>query len=131
MIGDAANRRGTTIHGTEQTPMKILITGCAGFIGSRVAALLLDQGHGVVGIDTLNDTYDVRLKDRRLAELQGRPGFRFDRLDITDRQSICDLFLANEGRPPFSAVINLAARAAFVRASRIRGPTTRRTRSGL
>ena len=91
--------------------MNILVTGCAGFIGSRIASLLLDEGHGVVGIDTLNDAYDVRLKDRRLAELQGRAGFRFDRLDIDDRQSVRDLFSANQGRSAFSTVINLAARA--------------------
>lgn len=108
---DGPIRRGPTTHATEQTPMNILVTGCAGFIGSRIAALLLDEGHGVVGIDTLNDAYDVRLKDRRLAQLQGRPGFRFDRLDIDDRQSVRDLFSANEGRSAFSTVINLAARA--------------------
>ena len=52
----------------------ILLTGVAGFIGSRVAELLLDQGHEVCGIDNLCPAYDVRLKDYRLARLEGRPG---------------------------------------------------------
>jgi nucleoside-diphosphate-sugar epimerase len=87
--------------------MKYLVTGAAGFIGSKVAELLLDDGHEVVGADNLNDAYDVRLKDWRLARLQGRKGFDFRRMDLTDRKAVAELF-ANGS---YDAVINLAARA--------------------
>ena len=86
----------------------VLVTGCAGFIGARVTELLLDQGHTVVGVDNLNDAYDVRLKHWRLARLEGRPGFTFHRLDITDRPALARSTF-NVQR--FDAVINLAARA--------------------
>jgi nucleoside-diphosphate-sugar epimerase len=85
-----------------------LVTGVAGFIGSRTAELLLDAGHTVVGIDNLNDAYDVGLKRWRLAQLAGRPGLRFVHGDITQRADLADLFSSAE---PFAAVINLAARA--------------------
>ncbi len=85
-----------------------LITGVAGFIASRTAALLLDAGHSVVGIDNLNDAYDVGLKRWRLAQLEGRPGFRFHQGDITQRTDLQRLTAETE---PFAAVINLAARA--------------------
>ena len=85
---------------------RYLVTGCAGFIASRVTAILLDQGHEVVGIDNLNDAYDPRLKDWRLAQLQGRDGFRHANLDIEDREALAAVF---DG--PFEGVINLAARA--------------------
>ncbi len=85
---------------------RYLVTGCAGFIASRVTAILLDQGHDVVGIDNLNDAYDTRLKDWRLARLQGRAGFRHANLDIEDRAALATAF---DG--PFEGVINLAARA--------------------
>jgi len=65
--------------------MRILITGAAGFIGSTLAHRLLDRGDEVLGLDNLNDYYDVRLKQARLARLTGRPGFAFERLDIADR----------------------------------------------
>ncbi|MBI4897547.1 MAG: NAD-dependent epimerase/dehydratase family protein [Actinobacteria bacterium] len=68
--------------------MNILLTGAAGFIASRVAALLLDDGHTVVGVDNMNDSYDVRLKEYRLAGLSGRDGFHFLRADIADRMAI-------------------------------------------
>ncbi|NLF10384.1 MAG: NAD-dependent epimerase/dehydratase family protein [Anaerolineaceae bacterium] len=87
--------------------MHILITGTAGFIASKVAELLLDEGHTVAGVDNLNDAYDVRLKEWRLARLQARPGFRFQRLDIADRRALRPCF---QNSPP-DAVINLAARA--------------------
>ncbi len=90
---------------------RILVTGAAGFIASRVAALLLRQGHRVVGVDNLNDAYDVRLKEWRLAGLQGHPEFTFHRVDIADRQGLQELFQAPDGHPPFHAVVNLAARA--------------------
>lgn len=86
-----------------------LLTGCAGFIGSRVAAQLLTAGHTVVGVDNLNTAYDVRLKEWRLAQLQPQPGFVFHRLDVTDRPALHTLF--EQLATPFAAVINLAARA--------------------
>ena len=85
-----------------------VVTGAAGFIGSRVAGLLLEQGHGVVGIDNLNDAYDVRLKHYRLNQLLGRAGFTFLQLDIADRLALLD-GLAPLGH--LDGVINLAARA--------------------
>jgi nucleoside-diphosphate-sugar epimerase len=84
-----------------------LVTGCAGFIGARVSAMLLDEGHGVVGVDNLNDAYDPRLKDWRLKRLLGREGFQFLKLDISDRQAVneqCSAFALD-------GIINLAARA--------------------
>jgi UDP-glucuronate 4-epimerase len=85
----------------------ILVTGTAGFIGSQVSAMLLDRGDSVIGVDNLNDAYDVRLKHWRLERLVGRPGFQFLKFDISDRQAV------NETLAPFSldGVINLAARA--------------------
>ncbi len=114
-----------------------LVTGCAGFIGAKVAELLLAGGHRVTGIDNLNDAYDVRLKEWRLAQLMGTAGFEFHRTDICDRLALQGLFeqgmhrlplsrgAAGQGSEseisstallscpsaPFDAVINLAARA--------------------
>jgi len=89
-----------------------LVTGAAGFIASRVCELLIEQGHSVVGIDNLNNAYDVRLKHYRLSRLQKMPGFEFHLVDIGDRKGLEEV-----GRgPSFDAVINLAARAG-VRAS--------------
>ena len=91
-----------------------LVTGAAGFIASRVVGMLLDGGHTVTGIDNLNDAYDVRMKEYRLAQLLGRPGFTFHRFDITDRQAM-ERFAVEASHQacaqPFEAVINLAARA--------------------
>jgi nucleoside-diphosphate-sugar epimerase len=88
-----------------------LVTGVAGFIASQVAQQLLSEGHTVVGLDNLNDAYDVRVKEWRLAQLEGRPGFTFRKADISSREAISAEFdaLLSEGRP--EAVINLAARA--------------------
>lgn len=83
-----------------------LVTGAIGFIGSRVVEQLVATGHRVVGIDNLNDAYDVRLKQWRLDRLQGQPGFTFHRLDISDRQGLDGVF-----SEAYDAVINLAARA--------------------
>lgn len=88
-------------------PHRYLVTGCAGFIASKVAELLLEAGHEVVGVDNLNDAYDPRLKQWRLARLKPRPGFAFHALDITDREALEQLFNGEK----FSAVLNLAARA--------------------
>ncbi len=88
--------------------MTILLTGCAGFIGFHVAGALLDRGEVVVGVDNLNDYYDVRLKQARLALLTGRDGFTFHKLDISDREGV--LALA-EARPAVTAIVHLAAQA--------------------
>ena len=118
-----------------------LVTGCAGFIGAKVAELLLADGHRVVGVDNLNEAYDPRLKQWRLQQLARHDGFSFHQLDVADRQSLEPLFApgreasapassavaqqtskagssnySNGNAPPFAAVINLAARAG-VRAS--------------
>ncbi len=82
-----------------------LVTGAAGFIGSKVAELLLRDGHTVVGVDNLNAAYDVRLKEWRLAQLQPLPGFTFRRLDITNKAGLEALFHEHA----FNAVLNLAA----------------------
>jgi len=90
-----------------------LLTGVAGFIASKVAEFLLLDGHTVVGVDNLNDAYDLRLKHWRLAQLEGKPGFTFHRLDICDRPALRDLFHSQSAirNSPFAAVLNLAARA--------------------
>ena len=89
-----------------------LVTGCAGFIASRVTALLLADGHQVTGIDNMNDAYDVRLKEWRLAQIVDHPNFAFHRLDICDQPALTDLFTQHAARhTPFAAIINLAARA--------------------
>ncbi|MCS7313499.1 MAG: GDP-mannose 4,6-dehydratase, partial [Acidobacteria bacterium] len=64
--------------------MRILVTGCAGFIGWKVAEFLLQAGHQVVGLDNLNPAYDVRLKHWRLDQLRSHPAFEFHVLDVTD-----------------------------------------------
>ena len=91
-----------------------LVTGAAGFIGARVAAMLIEQGHTVTGVDNLNDAYDVRMKEHRLRKLQALPGFEFVRQDISDRAILTPH--SSLLTPHFDAVINLAARAG-VRAS--------------
>ena len=85
----------------------ILVTGSAGFIGSRVAALLVEQGHHVVGIDNMNNYYDVSLKQHRLQQLEQLSGFNFRQIDLESTDAIKQLFEAFE----FEAVVNLAARA--------------------
>jgi len=87
--------------------MKVLVTGAAGFIGSTLAHRLLDRDDSVVGIDNLNDYYDVRLKHARLDRLRARPGFVFHKLDIVEREPMAELFSANR----FDAVVHLAAQA--------------------
>ena len=87
--------------------MKVLVTGAAGFIGMHLCERLLARGDEVVGIDNLNDYYDVSLKEARLARLTPDPKFRFVRIDIADRPGIAALF---EREKP-QRVINLAAQA--------------------
>lgn len=91
----------------EFSPVRHLVSGVAGFIGSHVAARLLDRGDQVVGLDNLSDYYDVRLKEARLARLTGRAGFSFHRLDLANRLGMERLFV--ETRP--QRVIHLAAQA--------------------
>lgn len=94
-------------------PGTVVLTGCAGFIGCKVAELLLQAGHLVIGIDNLNDAYDVRLKQWRLERILHHPGFQFHQLDISNRAALSALFEGASGshsRRPI-AVINLAARA--------------------
>lgn len=87
--------------------MRILLTGAAGFIGYHTCARLLDRGDEVLGVDSLNDYYDVRLKEARLERLSGRAGFEFHRLNLADRAGVERLFA--ERRP--QRVIHLAAQA--------------------
>jgi UDP-glucuronate 4-epimerase len=87
--------------------MKVLVTGAAGFIGFHTAGRLLDRGDTVVGIDNLNDYYDVSLKHARLAGLESRKGFSFHRIDLADRDAMAALF----AREKFNRVIHLAAQA--------------------
>jgi UDP-glucuronate 4-epimerase len=87
--------------------MKVLVTGAAGFIGMHVCERLLARGDEVVGVDNLNDYYDVALKEARLARLTPAPGFRLSRLNIADREGVAALFAAE--RP--QRVVNLAAQA--------------------
>lgn len=85
----------------------VLLTGAAGFIGSHVGLRLLAAGDTVTGLDNLNDYYDVRLKQDRLSLFEGKPGFRFHKLDLADRPAMAELFASQ----PFDTVIHLAAQA--------------------
>ena len=86
---------------------RILVTGVAGFIGFHVARRLLERGDDVIGIDNLNDYYDVRLKQHRLGEIEAEPHFEFLMLDVADRWAMKTLFAEQE----FDVVIHLAAQA--------------------
>lgn len=86
---------------------RYLVTGVAGFIAARVAEMLMEAGHSVVGLDDMNSSYDVRIKEHRLNKLEGQKDFEFKKLDIADRSAIDSLDTAKK----FDAVINLAARA--------------------
>ncbi len=85
-----------------------LVTGAAGFIGWRVAEMLLEAGHTVFGIDNLNDAYDVRMKAYRLAKLKELEGFSFQQVDISDREILDNPVFHTQ---TFDSIINLAARA--------------------
>ena len=86
--------------------MKFLVTGAAGFIGFHIAQRLLNEGHDVVGIDNMNDYYDVSLKQARLDRLAS-PAFHFQQLDLADREGMAKLFATEQ----FDRVIHLAAQA--------------------
>lgn len=88
--------------------MTVLITGVAGFIGSHTASALLDRGEMVVGIDNMNDYYDVTLKESRLARIEGRKGFSFAKIDIADRDAVQAVL---KQHPAIDRVIHLAAQA--------------------
>jgi len=115
---------------------RYLVTGCAGFIGWKVSELLLGRGDTVLGLDNLDDAYDRRLKEWRLAQLEGLPGFQFRRVDVADRVAL-DAALDEDaggtgwppGRPALGAVVHLAARAG-VRASVERPEVYYRTNCG-
>jgi UDP-glucuronate 4-epimerase len=87
--------------------MKFLVTGAAGFIGSRISKTLIADGHDVIGIDNLNAYYDIALKQARLHELQRHDNFRFQKLDISDHEKL----LALPERDSIDRVIHLAAQA--------------------
>ncbi len=87
--------------------MKVLVTGAAGFIGYHTARVLLDRGDEVVGLDNLNDYYDVRLKQARLEHLQRAINFHFVKLDLADTRGMAELFT----REQFDRVVHLGAQA--------------------
>ena len=87
--------------------MKILVTGTAGFIGSALAHVLLERGDEVIGVDNVNDYYDVRLKEARLARLLELPGFTEVRIGLEDRAALLECFEQHQPQ----RVVNLAAQA--------------------
>jgi UDP-glucuronate 4-epimerase len=97
-----------TIDGNKESAMrKILVTGAAGFIGFHLAKRFLAEGEKVIGLDSVNDYYDVSLKFDRLAQLNGHPNFSFVKMSLEEREGIADLF----AREQFNLVVNLAAQA--------------------
>ena len=95
------------VHAYGDHVPNILVTGAAGFIGFHLSRALLARGDTVVGLDNVNDYYDVSLKEARLELLEPNDGFNFHRLDLSDREAIARLFAENQ----FDAVVNLAAQA--------------------
>jgi UDP-glucuronate 4-epimerase len=87
--------------------MKVLVTGSAGFIGSALSLKLLERGDEVIGIDSLNDYYDVELKKARLARTASHPGFTDLRIQLEDRAAVADAFATHKPH----RVVNLAAQA--------------------
>jgi len=88
--------------------MTVLVTGAAGFIGFHLSTALLRRGERVIGVDNLNDYYDVALKEARLAELRRLPGFAFHRLELAERGALAALL---ERHPETDRVVHLAAQA--------------------
>lgn len=87
--------------------MNVFVTGCCGFIGSKTSELLIKQGHNVIGVDNMNDYYDVRIKKHRLEKLKTLSNFDFHEIDIEHIDSVDRIFNENK----IDAIINLAARA--------------------
>lgn len=87
--------------------MKYLVTGAAGFIGAKTIEVLLSKGASVVGVDNINDYYDVNLKEARLLTINNSERFEFVKMDLSDRQAVADFFANNK----FDCVIHLAAQA--------------------
>jgi UDP-glucuronate 4-epimerase len=90
-----------------------LVSGAAGFIGAAVSEMLLADGHTVVGVDDMNEAYDLRVKEYRLERLRASPCFTFHKIDISDPEAVTQVTISNT---KFDAIINLAARVG-VRAS--------------
>jgi UDP-glucuronate 4-epimerase len=88
--------------------MSVLVTGAAGFIGFHISQALLARGDAVVAVDNLNGYYDVALKQARLAQLDGKPGFAFHRADIADRAALAAIVAKH---PEIDRVVHLAAQA--------------------
>src|SRR5258708_33912495 len=88
--------------------MTALVTGAAGFIGFHVSTALLQRGERVIGVDNLNDYYDVALKEARLAELRRLPGFAFHRVELAERAALATLL---ERHPDTDRIVHLAAQA--------------------
>ena len=111
--------------GSYWSMLKILVTGAAGFIGYPHGEDLLERGDEVVGLDNLNDYYDVALKHARLAILAKYPDFRFVKLDLADRRGMTDSSRARSS----SASSTSPRRPACATRSRIRSPTSTATSS--